>query len=1065
MKIRNLHLLPLFCALLAGRLPAQGLPDWENPAVFRRGTEAVRSSYVPWPTESSAMEGQGSSSRVFSLDGDWRFRFLPHPSETPAEFCQPSFPDSGWARIPVPSNWQMEGYGMPIYRNILLPFPSDPPRIPGNSNETGLYRRAFSLPPGWEGQEIFLHFGGVESACYVWLNGQLVGYHEDSFTPAEFRITPFLKPGPNLLAVQVIRWCDGSYLEGQDFWRLSGIFRSVTLLARPQAYLRDFQVHTELDSLFRSGRLSVSVQARNLAATAQPPLYVQAALYDEWGDRLFASRKPLLLLAGGEESAAFEHRVQWPELWSAERPYRYRLTLTLLDREGRELEALGWHLGFREVKIKDGLLLVNGKAIKFRGVNRHEFDPLRGRALTEAGMREDILLMKRHNFNAVRTAHYPNDPRWYALCDELGLYVMDEANYESHHLWMYEGKSIAGDPAWQEAMCDRARSMLLRDRNHSSVLIWSLGNEGGVGANTDSMAALARRLDPQKRPVHYESFDTDIALGKVLDRKPGAVLRMVRETRRGHDLSRYDINSTMYPSPGDLLELERRDGSARPVILCEYAHAMGNSTGNFAEFWDEFYRSHRLQGGFIWDWVDQGIALRQGDSLIGYGYGGDFGDLPVDSNFCLNGLVFPDRSPKPALQEVKYAQQPVWIEPSDWDRGIFRLYNLRNFKALDDVELRWRIHGQGGTWRAGWTDTLRTPAGADAYLDLSASWPPPGSTEERWIDFELRLKEDQPWATKGHLLAWDQFPLPFVQPLRLMRDSLLPPAPAVEAAGDSLVVRGPEWEYIFDSQRGELRQIRAAGRNWLAAPASANLWRAPTDNDRGGNPLRPSYAMRWKKAGLDSLRFTAESFESGQEGRSAWVETQGSLRGRNFNGELRLRFSFDGEGQMTLDFRLQRRGDLPLPRVGMIFPLAAEIERAAYFGMGPEENYPDRRRGARYGFYGLEAAAFATPYIRPQESGTRGGLRQARLAADGDTLYIGGQDLHWSLSPFSLADLSEIKHFHELRPAGRHWLCIDGAMSGLGGDLSWLPSIHPPYLLSDQEYSFQFVLQVLPGQR
>ena len=604
---------------------------WQNPRVFDINTEPPHATLVPFQDLASASTfDREQSDYVTLLNGIWRFRWAQNPGEVPEEFYRSEYDDSQWDEIPVPANWQLLGaYDAPIYTNIKHPFTVDPPRVPTDTNSVGSYRTTFEIPDGWQGKQVFLHFAGVQSAMYVWVNGKQVGYSEDSMTPAEFNISDHTQPGQNTLAVEVIRWSDGSYLEDQDFWRMSGIFRDVFLFATPPVHLRDYSFTTDLDKTYTDATAQLQLRLTNFADTNFQANTLRVDLLNAQGDTVLqdqiAVTKPIPV--GQEMVINASYSVPNPKLWSAEQPNLYRLLMTVENEQGDIVEVISAKVGFREVEIVDGQLLVNGVPIYTKGVNRHESEPETGRVVTEALMRKDIELMKQHNFNAVRTSHYPNDARWYALTDEYGLYVVDEANIESHQLWS-EGRSPVLDTAWQGAFVARGVAMAERDKNHPSIIMWSLGNETGDGPNTQAMADTLRTLDPT-RPIHYESLETSVY---------------------GKAPSNYDVIANMYARTEQMVAFHAQD-TTRPIILCEYAHAMGNSLGNLQDYWDVIEAHERMQGGFIWDWVDQGLkkTADNGDSY--WAYGGDFGDTPNDGDFNINGMVFP--RPHPTTRDFR----------------------------------------------------------------------------------------------------------------------------------------------------------------------------------------------------------------------------------------------------------------------------------------------------------------------------------------------------------------------------------------------------------------------------
>jgi len=727
---------------LAAQNDCPTLPfDWENPAVIGLNKEPAHCTLMPYADIESALDGRRESSPFYrSLNGKWRFNWVRKPADRPKDFYQTDYDVSQWDEIPVPSNWQMHGYGRPIYLNMTYPYPANPPYIPHDYNPVGSYRREFTLPRAWDGRQVLLHFDGVKSAFYVWINGGLVGYSQGSMTPAEFNITKYLQPGKNTLAVEVYRWSDGSYLEDQDMWRLSGIYRSVYLFATPKVHIRDFFVRATLDEQYRDGILTIRPK---LAAEAEADLRqwtVQAQLYDDQDDSVLA--KPLKIDAQRIQKerypqrdnvnfALLEAKVPEPQKWSDETPNLYTLVLTLHDAQGRVVEAESCKVGFRKVEIKNGQLLVNGHSIKLFGVNRHEHDPDHGRAIPRGRMIQDIKLLKKNNINAVRTSHYPDDPYWYELCDRYGIYVIDEANLETHG----QGGFLSNQPAWHSAFVDRAVRMVERDKNHASIIFWSLGNESGCGPNHAAMAAWIHDYDPT-RPIHYE--------GAVGDPK---------------DPYYVDVISRMYARIHQIVGIATNPVDDRPMVLCEYAHAMGNSVGNLKEYWDAIRAHRRLIGGFIWDWADQGLRKYTPEGEMFWAYGGDYGDNPNDGNFCFNGLVQPDRKPNPSLAEVKKVYQRIHVTPIDALNGVFSIANEYDFVSLDFADVLWELTCDGVVVQAGKLAALTLQPEAKQEITIPLTEPEPKSGAEYWLKIAFALAEDTAWADRGHVVAWDQFPV------------------------------------------------------------------------------------------------------------------------------------------------------------------------------------------------------------------------------------------------------------------------------------------------------------------
>ncbi len=712
--------------------------DWENPQVTGINKEPGHATLMPFADEAAAQANptaltRASSPYFLSLNGEWQFAAAPNPASAPAGFEAPEFDASGWDRIPVPGNWQLCGdYDIPIYVNVQYPFPVDDTLpVPHDDNPTGSYRREFSLPDGWEGRQVFLTFDGVDSAFHLWVNGQPVGFSKESRLPAEFNVTAFLRPGRNVVAARVYRWSDGSYLEDQDFWRLSGIYRDVYLWSAPAVHLRDFFVTTEFDPAYRDAVLRASLELVNYGEQEAAGCTLTAALFRRSGIEVARQELPFSLAARGQAALALAQPVTAPRKWTDETPYLYTLVFTLKDAAGRVIEAESCRVGFRQVELIGGQVCVNGAPILFKGVNRHEHDPRTGHAVPVESMVRDIELMKQHNVNAVRTSHYPNDPRWYDLCDQYGIFLYDEANLESHGVW----DRLAKDPLWQAAFVDRAARMVERDKNHPSVLVWSLGNESGYGPNHDAMAAWIRARD-KTRLLHYHPAGDSPIL---------------------------DILGPMYPSVDEIIAMAQKPDETRPVVMCEYAHSMGNSTGNLKEYWDAVRAYPRLCGGFIWDWVDQGLERETG-GVRWYAYGGDFGDDPNDGPFCINGLVWPDRAPHPALLEHKKILEPVLVEPVDLLAGRLRVTNRYSFIDLCGLEICWRVVADGSVIQSGMLPPLSARPGESAELNLPLKPIPPQPGTEYWLGLNFCLNQNHAWAEAGHEVAETHFRLPIEAP-------------------------------------------------------------------------------------------------------------------------------------------------------------------------------------------------------------------------------------------------------------------------------------------------------------
>ncbi len=1010
--------------------------DWENPQVIERNRLPARAYAIPYPDEASALAGErGASPWVRMLNGVWKFNFTDHPARQPQGCELEEFDDTDWDDIPVPSSWQLEGYGRPHYTNVVYPFPTDPPRVP-SENPTGVYRRRFFIPNDWTEREILLRFEGVDSAFHVWVNGRLAGYSQGSRMASEFDITSLVRPGRNQIAVRVVQWSDGSYLEDQDMWWLSGIFRDVYLLAMPRVCLFDFEARTELDDQYKDAVLRVEAVLRNFTTKLEGGLKVEAKLLD--ANRLPVWGRPVSAATGlspnGAARVTLEAAVTNPLKWSAEEPNLYTLVLTLRDNAGATLQVVAARIGFRQVELKDGNLLVNGVRVMFKGANRHDHDCELGKAVSLEAMRKDVLLMKQHNLNAVRTSHYPNDPRFYDLCDEYGLYVIDEADLECHGFaTVGDWNRLSNAPEWRDAYLDRMERMVERDKNHPCIVMWSLGNEAGFGVNHEAMAEWAKRRDPT-RLIHYErDLETKVA----------------------------DVQSQMYTHPDQLIELGKPRKYDKPFILCEYCHAMGNGPGALKEYWDIFYSYKRLQGGFVWDWIDQGIRVANEEGEEFFAYGGDFGDEPNDAQFLINGLCFPDRTPSPGLIEYKKVIQPVKIEAADLAAGKLSVTNRYDFLSLSHLDIGWDVRAEGEVIQNGALKPIDLAPGKSRRITIPFARPPILKPEtEYWLTVRFTLAADTRWAKQGHEVAWAQFKLPFKAPAApVVKASSLPPLAAVEE-GTEIVVRGEDFEMRFDQTTGRLAAWRHEGMDLVTAGPRLNFWRATTDNDRGFNGRMD---QKWRDAGLHRLQHRVDEvrWEQGGNVVRVVVRTRIAPPIHTRGWACEYRYVISGDGQMTLECRGVPEGEWPptLPKIGLELEIPGDLDQAAWYGLGPGEAYPDSREAQRVGVYAMSVDELWTPYVVPQENGNRMDVRWVTLTnLRGVGLAAFGEPtLNFSAYRFATMDIEEAKHPTELTPRGVITLNLDYRQRGLG-TASCGPSTLPQYELPPEEFAFKLRL-------
>jgi len=1021
--------------LLAAVVSAQAeVNDWENPQITAVGTEPPHATMMIYPDAASAAAGDRTKSPYWlSLHGAWKFHWVARPADRPLDFYKPDFDDSPWRTIPVPSNIEVQGYGVPIYVNIQYPWGKpNPPNIPHDNNPVGSYRRHFTVPPQWAGREVYLHFDGVNSFFYLWINGQKVGLSKDSRTPAEFNITRYLKPGENLLAAEVYRWNDGSYLEDQDFWRLSGIFRDVYLWSTAPLHIRDFEVLADLDDQYRDGQLKIAAQVRN-SGGKEAAISVEAVLLDESGEPAVKIPSGFAKVpASGETAVKFQCPVKNPQKWSAEHPHLYKLLLTLKGPQGDVLEVIPCNVGFRKVEIKDGLLLLSGQRILIKGVNRHEFDPDTGQYLTAESMIRDIRLMKQHNVNAVRTCHYPNAPAWYDLCDRYGIYLVDEANIESHGMG-YGAESLAKKPAWLAAHLDRTRRMVERDKNHPAVIIWSLGNEAGDGPNFEATYAWIKKRDAT-RPVQYEQAGT-----------------------RAHT----DIVCPMYAPPQNMAGYAAKP-QTRPYIQCEYAHAMGNSTGNFSEYWDLFYSKPQLQGAFIWDWVDQGLrkAIRPVEAAKGtfWAYGGDYGPpgTPSDDNFCCNGLVSPDRRPHPGINQVKKSYQYIWCKPVALEKGEIQVTNWYDFTVISDIAAgHWRLRADDQVIQEGPLPDLdlKPHESRTIKVPLKPFTPEPGA--EYWLDIVFRLKKDAPWASAGHEVAWEQFKVAQSLAQPAVKFAGLPPL-KLARSDTAATVTGKNFTVGIDTAQGLITSLKYKDTELIHQPLRPHFWRAPTDNDRGNG--MPNRCGIWRNA---HRNWQVQGVKVDQVGpQHVRCAVRAALP--DVDAQYELTYDILGDGRIGVDAKFTPgQKKLPeLPRFGMQMALPPGFETLTWYGRGPYETYCDRSDAWINVFSGKVAEQFFADYTEPGESGNKVDVRWVALTnQDGVGLLAAGLPLlSINALHYATADLEGPKHPYEIPYRDFVTLNLDLVQMGVGGDNSWGATPHEQYRLMPKPYGYRFCL-------
>lgn len=978
------------------------------------------------------------------LNGIWKFHYVPSPGDAPEDFYRPDFNANGWADLVVPSCWQMHGYGHPHYTNLQYPFPVDPPRIP-DENPTGCYRRNFSVPEAWKGRRIVLRFDGVDSAFHVWVNGKEAGFSKGSRLPSEFDITSLVQSGSNTLAVKVYQWSDGSYLEDQDMWWLSGIFRDVTLLALGKTRIADYQVQTRLEREYRDGVLEVNVRIEQPSGR-KAACAVELALNDAEGKKI--GRKSVKVTANedGNWEAVLRLRVADARLWSAENPALYSLSLTLKDESGAVLEVVPGRVGFRMVEKRKGQFWVNGVPIMIKGVNRHDVHPDLGRVIPLEHMRRDILLMKQHNINAVRTSHYPNDPRFLDLCDEYGLYVIDECDLECHGFWFTKDySSLSNDPTWEAAYVDRMERMVHRDKNHPCVIMWSLGNESGFGVNHQAMARRARELDPT-RLIHYEG-DHQQVVADVFS-VMYATVESLEKVNQGQIFDR-----GWYKASEKMLE--------SPFILCEYAHAMGNGPGNLKEYWEAFYRHRRIQGGFVWEWCDH--ALRRRDEKgEWFAYGGDYGDQPNDGNFVVDGLVSPDRVPSPGLVEYKKVLEPVVVEMEDIKKARVKVTNRYDFISLAHLRLSWSVVDEKGALRSGTAVLPAISAGKSKVIQLSIGEMDKAGHGEIFLNLRFDLAHETSWAPAGHEVAWAQFALSKAHAAPVV---LSKPDGRLECRQDGrqLTVAGDRFRVVFDLAGGRLREWIWEGHSLIQRGPRLNFWRAPTDNDSGGGDQ--AIAKAWTKAGLDCLTQRVDEVDVSEEKGEVRVRVAGRIAPPVYDRawEFEQVYRVAADGSIVIENHGIPKGEWPpaIPRIGLQLRLPPAFDRVDWWGRGPGECYADSKEAARVGLYRKRVDELAFPYIFPQENGNRTDVRWVSLANEqGVGLRAEGQPLlnfsaHWHTPE----DFTAARHTYDLVRRNFITLHLDHAHHGLGSN-SCGPAPLEKYQLKTA--GFRFAIKLAP---
>ena len=1014
-------------ALTAG---AQTFQEWRNPEINAVNRAPMHTNYFAFENADAAKKAnKKQSTNYMTLNGTWKFNWVKDADSRPTDFWKTGFNDKGWDDLQVPAVWELNGYGDPIYVNVGYAwrnqFQNNPPEVPTENNHVGSYRREIVVPASWNGKDIIAHFGSVTSNMYLWVNGRYVGYSEDSKLEAEFDLTPYLKPGQkNLIAFQVFRWCDGSYLEDQDFFRYSGVGRDCYLYARNKKRIQDIRVTPDLDAAYQNGSLSINLDLKGSGK-------VDLELVDTQGKQVAT--------ATANKSGLVTMNVENPKKWSAETPYLYTLRASMQGSN----EVIPVKVGFRKIELKGDQILVNGKAVLFKGADRHEMDPDGGYVVSPERMLQDIQIMKQFNLNAVRTCHYPDDNLWYDLCDQYGIYVVAEANIESHGMG-YGEKTLAKNPSYKKAHLERNQRNVQRGFNHPSIIFWSLGNEAGDGPNFEQCYQWIKAEDPS-RACQYE-----------------------QARQKDHT----DIFCPMYYGYEGMEKYGQRTDATKPLIQCEYAHAMGNSQGGFKEYWDLIRKYPNLQGGFIWDFVDQSCRWKGKDGVMIYAYGGDFNRFDAsDNNFCDNGLISPDRVPNPHMYEVGYFYQNIWTTPADLSKGEVNVFNENFFRDLSAYYMEWQVLKDGKIIRTGRVDDLKIAPQETAKITLNIG---KTCTCKEWLlNVSYKLKNREGLLPAGFTVAKNQLTLndykaPSMDLKNVETTNVATVVPQIiDNQYHYLIVKGNNFVAEFNKQNGYLSKYAVDGTEMLkeGAALTPNFWRAPTDNDMGAD-LQNKYAA-WKNPGLKLV-----SLNSKTENDQIVVNAEYDMK--NVSAKLYLTYVINNEGAIKVTQKMTADKNAtvsPMFRFGMQMQMPKCFETVEYYGRGPVENYSDRNHSTDLGIYRQSVDEQFYSYIRPQETGTKTDIRWwKQLNAGGNGLKVVGDApfsasaLHYTICSLDDGEQKDQRHSPEVQKADLTNLIIDKAQMGLGCVNSWGALPLPQYMLPYGDYEFTFILTPVKHQ-
>lgn len=1002
--------------------------EWQDPNLNEVNRSPMHTHYFAYENELKAQAGVREMSENFiTLNGYWKFNWVKNSDERPTDFYTIKYNDKGWDNMPVPGVWEMNGYGDPVYRNVgyawLNQYKSNPPIVPTENNHVGSYRKEIEIPATWSGKEIFVHFGSVTSNIYLWVNGVYVGYSEDSKLETEFNLTKYVKPGKNLIAFQVFRWCDGTYLEDQDFWRMSGISRDCYLYARNKQYIKDIRITPDLDNEFQNGTLTVDLDMQGSGN-------VEVKLTDKQNNTI--EKKEIAVKAGKNQITL---NVKSPLLWSAEMPNLYQLSATLKSNN-KVVEVLPFKVGFRKITLTNGQVLVNGQPVLFKGVNRHEMDPNTGYVVSKERMIQDIQIMKQHNINAVRTCHYPNDNLWYELCSEYGLYVISESNVESHGMG-YGKETLAKNPLFAKAHLERNQRHLQRNYNSPAIIFWSLGNEAGFGHNFEACYTWMKKED-QTRPVQYERAEGNFT----------------------------DIICPMYRNYDDCKKY-CESKPTKPLIQCEYAHAMGNSMGGFKEYWDLIRQYPNYQGGFIWDFVDQSVRAKSKNGIWFYAYGGDFNRYDTsDNNFLDNGLISPDRKPNPHMDEVNYYHQSIWVSPIDVNQGTIEIYNENFFKTLENYSLQWQLLCEGNVMQQGNIENLTVKPLEKVKVTLPYAKQDFNNQKEWFLNVRFMLKNAEPLIPAGHVIAKQQLPISsYTFPTLTLENKTTLSSPEVKTNDHNyLIITGDNFVIEIEKYTGYISRYCVNKLELLTEEGklTPNFWRAPTDNDMGAG-LQNRYAV-WK-----SPKIKLKKIDHHIENGLVIVNTDYDIEKIPCKFEIVYTIDNKGNIKVTQSMKGMSSADVPdMFRFGMKLQMPKEMSKILYYGRGPVENYVDRKSSTFIGQYGQNVDEQFYPYIRPQETGTKSDVRWWQQTDKGGRGVEFISDAPFSISalPYTIemlddGDEKNQRHSEFLEKVDYITVCIDKEQMGLGCITSWGDLPLPQYRLKAMDREFSFCIQPL----